>query len=451
MARKIRVRNMSTLSIILTVVLSAICIACFAYGHSQFMKLKNITEDYILCEDTAQELQDGSRYLTDKVRLAALTGDQRYIDQYFTEINTYQRRDRAVKTLEENFADSDSLTALKAAMSESSKLCVTEYYAMKLVEEANGALSSEQPPEIRHVQLSKKDKALNAEDKMARARDLVSNNAYEEARTIIDSDLDKCVNVLVSDVQDGQSKAANVFEAIYLRLEVCVAVFIVMMILTGVMLRYLVVAPLRSYNESIQRGEIFPVVGAWELQNLAETYNRVYRENEETQALIKHQAEHDALTDLLNRGVFDKMLDVYEKNQEESPFALILCDVDQFKGVNDNCGHANGDKILKRVASLLKTTFRSIDHVCRIGGDEFAVIMVEMTSDLEYTISEKIDFINEQLAELNEEGFPEVSISAGIAFTDRPNPGKSLFTDADDALYYTKEHGRHGYTFYGKF
>lgn len=451
MAKKIRVQGVSTLSIVLTVVLSVVCIACFVYGHSQFEKLKTITEDYILCEDTAEELQSGSQYLTDKVRLAALTGEQRYIDQYFTEINVYQRRDRAVKTLEENFADSESLVALKAAMEESSKLCETEYYAMKLVEDANGALTSEQPAEIRHIKLSKRDAALSSADKMARARELVSDADYEEARTVIDSDLDKCVSVLVSDVQDGQSQAANVFEVIYLRLEVCVAAFIIMVVLIGVILRHLVVTPLRSYNESIVRGEIFPVVGAWELQNLAETYNRVYRENEATQMLIRHQAEHDALTDLLNRGSFDKLLDTYEKNQEESPFALILCDVDQFKGVNDTCGHANGDMILKRVASLLKTTFRSIDHVCRIGGDEFAVIMVEMTSDLEYTIAEKIDAVNEQLAEMQEADMPKVSISAGIAFTDRPNPGKSLFTDADDALYFTKEHGRSGYTFYGKF
>lgn len=76
------------------------------------------------------------------------------------------------------------------------------------------------------------------------------------------------------------------------------------------------------------------------------------------------------------------------------------------------------------------------------------VRMVVMTSDLRYTIEEKTSAINEQLARA-EDGMPKVSLSVGVAFADRPNPGESLFKDADQALYYTKEHGRNSCTFYG--
>lgn len=195
------------------------------------------------------------------------------------------------------------------------------------------------------------------------------------------------------------------------------------------------------YDDSIQRGEIFPVVGALELQKLAETYNRVYQENQETQKLIRHQAEHDALTELLNRGSYERILDIYETG--DSPFALILIDVDTFKSVNDTYGHAMGDIILQKVATLLKRTFRSIDYVCRIGGDEFAIIMVEMTSDLKYTIEEKIEAVNETLSK-EVDGVPAVSLSVGVAFSDRDNAEDNIFKDADKALYYIKEHGRHG-------
>ena len=68
---------------------------------------------------------------------------------------------------------------------------------------------------------------------------------------------------------------------------------------------------------------------------------------------------------------------------------MIICDVDSFKTVNDTYGHAVGDEILKKVASLLQKAFRSIDYVCRIGGDEFAVIMVDMTTDLTNTVKKK--------------------------------------------------------------
>lgn len=76
------------------------------------------------------------------------------------------------------------------------------------------------------------------------------------------------------------------------------------------------------------------------------------------------------------------------------------------------------------------------------------VRMVVMTSDLRYTIEEKTSAINEQLAR-PEDGMPKVSLSVSVAFADRPNPGENLFKDADQALYYTKEHGRNGCAFYG--
>ena len=122
-------------------------------------------------------------------------------------------------------------------------------------------------------------------------------------------------------------------------------------------------------------------------------------------------------------------------------------DVDSFKTVNDTCGHAAGDAILKKVSGLLLNAFRSIDYVCRIGGDEFAVIMVEMTSDLKYTIQEKIDAVNQTLAQ-EESDLPKISLSVGVAFSDRENPAGTIFQDADKALYQRKSNGKAGCSFY---
>ena len=187
------------------------------------------------------------------------------------------------------------------------------------------------------------------------------------------------------------------------------------------------------------------MVGAAELQELALTYNEVYRENQETQKLIRHEAEHDALTDALNRGSFEKILNIYEGG--EKPFAMIICDIDIFKQVNDLHGHTVGDLILRKVARLLTTTFRSIDYVCRIGGDEFAVIMVNVGRELSHTVSDKIKLINDALSNPTD-GLPAVSLSVGVAFTDRENPGESIFKDADQALYRVKQNGKHDCGFY---
>ena len=274
---------------------------------------------------------------------------------------------------------------------------------------------------------------------------MVCDNTYQEARTEISNDVTKCMNSLIKQTRNKQGRATTIFSDMYLKLEVGIVILVVLMLFICFIVRRLVVRPLISYNKSIQKGEIFPVIGAEELQSLAETYKSVYVENQETQKLIRHQAEHDALTELLNRGSYEKVLSIYEKG--EVPFALILVDVDIFKSVNDTYGHAVGDEILKKVSRLLKNAFRSIDYVCRIGGDEFAVVMVDVNSNLQYTVEDKITSINKELAKA-EENLPAISLSVGVAFSDRENPGESIFKDADKALYYIKEHGKSGCGFY---
>ena len=76
--------------------------------------------------------------------------------------------------------------------------------------------------------------------------------------------------------------------------------------------------------------------------------------------------------------------------------------------------------------------------------------MVDMTSDLQYTIREKIDFVNKELAN-PAGGMPKVSLSVGAAFSDRENADGPIFKDADRALYHTKENGRSGCAIYGDF
>lgn len=178
-------------------------------------------------------------------------------------------------------------------------------------------------------------------------------------------------------------------------------------------------------------------------QGSAETvFIDIYRKQELSAAiLVILMIEICAMT----RRLVVKPLNIYENG--ETPFAIIICDVDIFKHVNDTYGHAVGDQILKKVASLLQTTFRSIDYVCRIGGDEFAVIMVDVSQELDYTVRDKITTINNQLS-CPTDDLPAVSLSVGVAFTERANPGESIFKDADKALYHVKQNGKHGCDFY---
>ncbi len=444
-ARKIKIRLVSDGSIAVSLVLSALCITISVFGFRQYTVLRSAMQDYISCENAVQELQEGSDNLTKQVRLAAATGDAQYIDAYFEEANVTQNREQALQDLSDLKVSDDALTALRTALDDSVTLMQTEYYSMRLVEENLGTAPGTWPVELQSVELTAEDAALTPEARLYKAQQLVIGPDYVQAKEEISGDVNAAVDVLTAEIEARQSHADTLFVRVFFTVIACVAVFAVMMLVVCLITRFWVVTPLLNFNRDIERDAKLTVGGANELQVLAATYNKIFEENEARQQLIQHQAEHDPLTDLLNRGAYDRILELYQS--EHRDFALILIDVDTFKSVNDNNGHAVGDDILKKVAHLLTVTFRTIDYVCRIGGDEFAIIMVEMTSDLDYTITEKITEINRQLSN-PDDGMPPVSLSVGVAFTDRKDPGKSQFTDADSALYYTKEHGKHGCTFY---
>lgn len=441
MDRKIKLRTVSNWSIIITVLLSLLCVVISIWGFKKYTVLRTAMQDYISYEKAVEQLQYGSDNLTKQVHLAASTGRQEYIDAYFEEANVTKSREKALKDLKALGGNTDAVSALEDALSSSVELMNTEYYAMRLIEEAMGTDQSFWPDAIKDVKLSAEDAALSSSDKLCAAQRMVISPEYENMKDTISSNTSAALNTLTEDISTRQNLAANAFTGVFQEIIVCVLLFAGMMLLICLIMRFWIVKPLLDYNESIQHGSILSIHGACEIQTLARTYNKVYEENEEREMLMKHQAEHDPMTELLNRGSFDRILKLYEKDENE--FALILIDVDNFKSVNDTYGHAAGDIILKKVACLLTNAFRTVDYICRIGGDEFAVIMVQMTSDLSYTITQKIDEINRLLAN-PEDGTPAVSLSVGVAFTDRKNRGESLFKDADSALYYTKEHGRNG-------
>ena len=445
--RRVHVQTVSFANIAITIALAIVCAILFWQGRAQFNVLQQATEAYISCENDAQQVQDRSDRLTEQVRLVTMTAKPEYIDNYFSMANSNEEFDEAFADLKSRFEGTDAYESLRTAMDESNELMNTEFYAMRLICEAND-IDPSPWPEIASCQISDDDSRTSHDSMIYKAQNLVSDSKYQEAKDSINSHTTDCIAKVTDATIGNQNRAASVFDGIYGTIEACVAIYIALTLVICALVRRAVVKPLLSFGDSIKANQLFPVQGAGELQVLAETYNRVFTENEATHMVVKHQAEHDPLTDLLNRGSFDKALKLHDDGKHD--FALILADVDQFKSVNDTFGHAVGDQVLKRVSSLLQVAFRNTDFVCRIGGDEFAVIMVDATSDLRHIIQEKIDFVNTELSKPID-GMPQVSLSAGAVFADRPDPGDSIYKDADDALYHTKENGRGGCSFFGEF
>lgn len=115
-------------------------------------------------------------------------------------------------------------------------------------------------------------------------------------------------------------------------------------------------------------------------------------------------------------------------------------DLDDFKQVNDNYGHSIGDEALKKAARLLQETFRGTDVTARIGGDEFTVIMTDISGENRAVIEDKINRINRVLQTSGLDGCPPLSMSVGCAFSES-GYDDYLFTQADSRLYEAKDAG----------
>lgn len=437
----IRIKRFSSMSIIVAAVLSVFFIFVSIKGILDFKALEANTEQLIACENAAKDIRSASDLLTNDVRLFAMTSDRKYMDSCFEEANITRSREKAIEKFEAMFPDNIFITDLNKAVSESEKLMQTEYYSMRLICDVVRFDKTTLDAEIINVSISKEDNSLANDEKIVKAQNLVSNRNYEESKNTIIYNLDICLDGIVSYTENRQNYYITVFKDVFIKLEIGLFVLIVILLTNS-----FIVKPLLTYNEGIEKDQVFPIIGTFELQTLAENYNKVYEDNQETQRLIHHEAEHDALTGLLNRGSFNKVLPIYLNG--EVPFSLILLDIDTFKFYNDNYGRQLGDEVIKRVASQLESTFRSKDYVFRIGGDEFAIIVVEMPSVNKDPISERLEKLKIELIK-SEKNIPPVTISAGITFSDYEGENKmDVFRQADKALYFAKDHGKNSYSFY---
>ena len=164
------------------------------------------------------------------------------------------------------------------------------------------------------------------------------------------------------------------------------------------------------------------------------------------EALLAEQerAETDALTGIANRAGFDRRIqeEAARSARYGSPMSLLVVDIDAFKPVNDQHGHATGDEVLTQLARLLREQVREADFVARYGGEEFALILPETPRSAANAVAEKLRsaIASAQFGD-NDTGIP-VTVSVGIAELGQGEAWQSLFTRADRALYQAQDAGR---------
>lgn len=174
-------------------------------------------------------------------------------------------------------------------------------------------------------------------------------------------------------------------------------------------------------------------------------------ERVQTEEHIQHLAYHDALTNLPNRVLLiDRLnLELARAQDESSCLALLFLDLDRFKTVNDSFGHDFGDRVLRDIATRLKTSVQPNDTVCRQGGDEFLIILPKIgTTQNAGRVTQKL---LDAIAKPFIHGTVDIVLSASIGVACFPENGEdaeTLLRNADAAMYAAKQTGRNTYHFY---
>lgn len=180
---------------------------------------------------------------------------------------------------------------------------------------------------------------------------------------------------------------------------------------------------------------------------------RFAEEVEKNRIRMARLAQHDALTDLPNRILLgDRVAQAISfAHRHGKTFALLFLDLDRFKEINDSLGHAVGDLLLQSVAKRLTAAVRSSDTVCRLGGDEFIILLAEIEQARDAELSAENILAALMSTHRIDQFELQVTVSIGISlYPDHGENMESLIKNADTAMYQAKAFGRNNYQLFGQ-
>ncbi len=439
--KTIRITRVYAILMVVIVIISVFVFTSLKKTVDNLAVLRQDIESYTTIRDAFDDMKEASAYLTDQSRYFVVTGDKEYLCQYMNEVRVQQRRDKALETIMNGTEANELWTAIGTASNMSNKLMLTELYAMTLAAEGYGLDISDIDLSEYGIVISPQDAALPPKEKIDRAIDMLFDDYYASMQSTIEGGVYDGLDGLVESMRDAEETHTASVERLLMR-QTCLTMALVACLLFFMVLTVLVLlAPIKRSTNLIRADQKMPRMRATELAYMAGAYNAMYDIKTAHLSQLSYDVSHDELTGVFNRKLFE------EKRLElaEDDLTLVLIDVDHFKSINDTYGHDVGDSILKEVAAAISSGFRSSDYVCRIGGDEFAVLLPNMRREGRSILEMKIERIRGALRIM--EDLPAVTLSIGVAFSDGC-AAEELFRRADKALYQSKDKGRDHVSFY---
>ena len=356
--RGIKIRTLNVVMISISCILYVLLLWATVHALQKYDIMVSATEHANACQKNAALVSEGSDYLTEQVRLFTVTMDKQYLMNYFKEIYSTKRRDTVLDQLGDYDISSKTSDYLRTALNESNELMQTEMYSMKLIAAANH-YSMTNYSDVEQIDLTTEDAALSPKQMIEKAQDLVFGSDYQNAKKSISRNITNFLDAILIDSRQKQQASTLNLKRTMRNQQILISILFIENILIFILIIRLIIKPLQIYINNIKHEKRLEITGSYEFKYLALTYNNIFELNAANELILRHQAEHDPLTGIMNRGAFEQLKTAFKTYTD--PFAFLIIDVDKFKLVNDGYGHETGDDVLKKVAKLLEKSFRSTD------------------------------------------------------------------------------------------
>lgn len=437
-AKGLSLKLIAWLISLFAVIISGLLIFSVVYISVKSEEVNKSTQNYIALKNAATDVQLASDDLTNDVRLFVTTAKKEYMDSYFTEANVTQRRDKAlviIHELTENTPIHESVhNDIEAAVAKSNDLMNLEFYAMKLIS-VDEDIDCSEYPEVNDYSI---DPSLPRSEYFNNALIAVFGDEYMESKNFIISHVDTAIEALDTLMNQNIKKGESYLRSLIVFQSIVVTINIAFMAGVVVLMHLYIIKPMSAAVRSLYNNEEVSVKSNKEFNYLSSIYNSVRKSNEDIKESLKYEAEHDKLTGLYNRTGYDRIF----KSLQLDKTIFVLLDIDKFKEVNDTLGHEMGDKVLIRTSNVIKKYFTDENtYLCRIGGDEFAIIIDNTSVDMNEAIVNKCKKMDEEISRA-EGNMPGTTLSVGVAHGTIRDTTDTLFRKADNALYKIKNAGR---------
>lgn len=417
-----------------------------SYVIKRYMMVQEAISRFMACQQSSREIMEYSNYLTEQARLFVTSQKPKYFETYLKEASNLQTQRSALERIRKISSGNDiALQRLEMTLMHADSLIDMELYAIRLgIESINRNPSAkgnvDMPERLQRVRLREIDNELSYEELRELSISTLFNEGYLIYRDRINENCNNIVQTISENISGNLQLNADQLGNTLRKLRLCLFLLMALAVLSFASLVVLVLKPLKKFQNAINKEEKLGIMGSEEFRNIAYSYNEIYDMKTVGEKMLLFNAEYDSLTGIFNRRAFDHFCKTTaEKSQR---IALLLINLDNFKRLNDTYGTSCGDVVLKELSRQLAKTFRNSDYIARIGGDEFAAILVDFNPAYAKVISSKIEEINDDLLTFNSE-IKNATISVGAAFSD-VGFNQELYKNADSALYAVKTSGRKG-------